>query len=43
MEQIRRVQNLRQLLNTAIDEKTRKELRRELNYLLMKDAISRNR
>jgi hypothetical protein len=43
MEQIRRVQNLRQLLNTAIDETTRKDLRRELNYLLMKDTISRNR
>jgi len=43
MELSRQVHNLRQLLKTAIEESTRKELRRELNYLLMKEAISRNR
>jgi hypothetical protein len=43
MEMSRQVHNLRQLLKTAIEESTRKELRRELNYLLMKEAISRNR
>jgi hypothetical protein len=43
MELSRQVYNLRQLLNAAIDEGTRKELRRELNYLLLKAAISRKR
>ena len=43
MELSRQVHNLRQMLNAAIDENSRKELRRELNYLLMKEAISRNR
>jgi len=39
----RQVYNLRQMLGTTIDETTRKELRRELNFLLMKEAISRQR
>ena|SRR6187402_2837849 len=43
VELSRQVYNVRQLLNAAIDESTRKELRRELNYLLMKEAISRRR
>jgi hypothetical protein len=43
MELNREIYNLRQLLQTAIDERSRKELRRELNYLLLKEAISRNR
>jgi hypothetical protein len=43
MELNREIYNLRQLLKAAIDETARKELRRELNYLLMKEAISRNR
>ena len=43
VELSRQVCNVRQLLNAAIDESTRKELRRELNYLLMKEAISRRR
>jgi len=43
MEISRQVHNLRQLLKAAIDESTRKELRNELNYLLMKEAISRSR
>jgi hypothetical protein len=43
MELSRQVYNLRELLKTAIEQSTRKELRRELNYLLMKEAISRQR
>src|SRR4249920_1636800 len=43
MEMNREIYNLRQLIKTAIDETARKELRRELNYLLMKEAISRSR
>jgi hypothetical protein len=43
MEMNREIYNLRQLIKTAIDETARKELRRELNYLLLKEAISRNR
>ena len=43
MELNREIYNLRQLLKTAIDETSRKELRRELNYLILKEAISRNR
>jgi DnaJ homologue, subfamily C, member 28, conserved domain len=43
MELSRQAYNLRQLLRAAIDEKTRKELRRELNFLLLKEAISRKR
>ena len=43
MELNREIYNLRQMLKAAIDENSRKELRRELNYLLMKEAISRQR
>lgn len=43
MELSRQVHNLRQLLGAAIDDNSRKELRRELNYLLLKEAISRHR
>jgi hypothetical protein len=43
MELNREIYNLRQLLRAAIDETARKELRRELNYLLLKEAISRDR
>ena len=43
MELNREIYNLRQMLKAAIDENSRKELRRELNYLLMKEAISRHR
>jgi hypothetical protein len=43
MELNREIYNLRQLLTSAIDESARKELRRDLNYLLLKEAISRNR
>jgi DnaJ-like protein len=43
MELSREIYNLRQMLKAAIDENSRKELRRELNYLLMKEAISRHR
>jgi hypothetical protein len=38
MEVRKEIYHLRQLLNAAIDEETRKELRRELNFLLLKDA-----
>jgi hypothetical protein len=43
MEVRREVHNLRQLLNATIEESTRKELRRELNFLLLKESISRHR
>lgn len=43
LELSREIHNLRQMLQAAIDENSRKELRRELNYLLMKEAISRKR
>jgi hypothetical protein len=43
MELNREIYNLRQLLKAAIDETARKEMRRELNYLLLKEAISRKR
>ena len=43
MDLNREIYSLRQLLTTAIDETSRKELRRELNHLLMKEAIYRNR
>jgi hypothetical protein len=41
MELRKEVYNIRQLLNAAIDEKTRKELRRELNFLLLREAVAR--
>jgi len=40
MELRRNVHNLRQLLSAAIDESSRNELRRELNFLLLKEAVS---
>jgi len=43
MELNREIYNLRQLLQTAIDETARNELRRQLNYLFLKEAISRKR
>jgi len=43
MEVQKEIYNVRQLLNAAIDEDTRKELRRELNFLLLKAAIERRR
>src|SRR5580765_4792291 len=39
----REIYNLRQMLIAAIDESKRKELGRELNYLLLKESISRKR
>jgi len=43
VELSRQVHSVHQLLKAAIDESSRKELRRELNYLLLKVAISRQR
>ena len=43
MELHRQIYNLRQMLIAAIDESKRKELGRELNYLLLKESISRKR
>jgi len=43
MELGKQIYNLRQLLAAAIDESTRQELNRELNYLLLKESISRKR
>ena len=43
MEVRKEIYSLRQLLNAAVDEDTRRELRRELNFLLLKDALQRNR
>jgi hypothetical protein len=43
MELNKQIYNLRQMLTAAIDETTRKELRRELSFLLMKEAISRQK
>jgi len=43
MELHKQIYNLRQMLTAAIDESTRKELRRELNYLQLKESISRKR
>ena len=39
MEVRKEIYNLRQLLNTTIDEQARNELRRELNFLLLKQAL----
>ena len=41
MEVRKEIYSLRQLLNATIDEDTRRELRRELNFLLLKDALNR--
>jgi hypothetical protein len=39
MEIRKEIYNLRQLLDAAIDEETRRELRRELNFLLVKESL----
>src|SRR5689334_22003283 len=41
MELRKEIYSLRQLIHTTIDEQTRGELRRELNFLLLKDALHR--
>jgi hypothetical protein len=43
MELRKQIFNLRQLLNAAIDEETRRELRRELNLLVLKFNVKRQR
>ena len=39
MEMRHEIYNVRQLLAAAIDEETRRELRRELNFLLLKESL----
>src|SRR5205085_12031591 len=41
MELRKEIFNLRQLLNAAVDEETRRELRRELNLLTLEFSIKR--
>ncbi len=41
MELRKEIYSVRQMLNAAVDEQTRRELRRELNFLLLKDALQR--
>jgi hypothetical protein len=41
MEVRKEIYNVRQLLNAAIDEDSRRELRRELNFLLLKAALGK--
>jgi hypothetical protein len=41
MEVRKEIYSLRQLLNATIDEDARCEFRRELNFLLLKDALNR--
>jgi Domain of unknown function (DUF1992) len=43
MELRKQIFNLRQLLNAAIDEETRRELRRELNVLVLKFNVKQRR
>src|SRR5262249_54438050 len=43
MEVRKEIYNIRQLLNAAIDEETRNELRRELRLLMLKEATLRDR
>jgi hypothetical protein len=43
MELRKQIFNLRQLLNAAIDEETRRELRRELNVLVLKFNVRQRR
>ena len=43
MELGKQIYSLRQLIAAAVDANTRQELNRELNYLLLKEAISRKR
>ena len=40
MEVRKEIYNLRQLINAAVDEDVRKELRRELHLLMLKEAIT---
>jgi hypothetical protein len=39
MEVRKEIYNVRQLLDAAIDEETRHELRRELSFLLLKESL----
>jgi hypothetical protein len=39
MEVRKEIYNVRQLLNAAIDEETRRELQRELSFLLLKEGL----
>ena len=39
MEVRKEIYSLRQLLKEAIDEDTRRQLRRELNFLMLKEAL----
>ena len=39
METRKEIYNVRQLLAAAIDEETRRELQRELNFLLLKESL----
>jgi hypothetical protein len=39
MEVRKEIYNVRQLLAATIDEETRHELRRELNFLLLKESL----
>jgi hypothetical protein len=41
MELRKEIYSVRQMLHAAVDEQTRRELRRELNFLLLKDALQR--
>jgi Domain of unknown function (DUF1992) len=43
MELRKEIFNLRQLLNAAVDEETKRELRRELNLLVLKFNVKRQR
>jgi hypothetical protein len=43
MELRKQIFNLRQLLNATIDEETRRELRRELNLLVLKFNVKQRR
>jgi Domain of unknown function (DUF1992) len=43
MELRKQIFNLRQLLNAAIDEETRRELRRELNLLVLRFNVKQRR
>jgi hypothetical protein len=40
MEIRKEIYNLHQLINAAVDEETRRELRRELSFLLLKENLS---
>src|SRR5262245_52441128 len=40
MEIRKEIYNIRQLLNAAVDEETRKELKRELSLLVLREAVA---